>query len=127
MIKPIVFLLLLAAMTTQGMTDEVRSTAAGFMHDGRQAFGAESMRAYVARNFRDRAGRLPGSRELDELAVVADCALLLELLQRNPWSPAVEWILSSDARLERFVETLHPDDRLPRVLAVMNQLLKHDP
>jgi len=119
--------LLLVAVPTQAMTDEVRATTAGFIRDGRQAFGAESMRAYVVRSFGERAGRLPGSRELNELAVVADCALLLDLLQRMPWSPAVEWVLSSDARLELFVETLHPDDRLPQVLTVMNQLLKHDP
>jgi len=42
-------------------------------------------------------------------------------------SPAVNWLLANDRRIRMFVETVTPEDRIPRCLKIIETLIDYDP
>ena len=106
--------------------DKLRDAALGHIRAGTQKEGIAEFTKYLSKQL-DAVSRIP-SRELEPMAAAAECVRFMQLsLKAKPTDETAAWILASGARLDGVVNTIAPEDRLARVLAIMDRLRAHDP
>jgi hypothetical protein len=107
-------------------SEQIRKATLDYVLEARQEEGVEKLSGYISQRV-SRVSRVP-SRELDQLAVAAECVGFLELSRDCPVSPELaQWILGSDERLHVLVGTLTPADNPSGVVQVLEKLYVHDP
>ncbi len=127
MIRSMILVFILIAGTQAALSPEdVRTATLDYILKGQQKDGIETMSAYLSRRL-DKVLRVP-TRELEQLAAVADCVHFMHLSQTARITPeTIAWILGSGERLRLVVDMLKPQDKAVSCMEIIDELRTHDP
>lgn len=115
-----------ATLSAAPTPTQLRNAALKHIYAGTQKEGIAEFTQYLSKRL-DAVSRVP-SRELDQMAVAAECVRFMQLSQKTKLtSEMAAWILASGPRLRGVVNIIKPEDHLVRVLAIMDRLRAHDP
>lgn len=128
MTKRIIALVLLTAFSLSAAPtpDQLRAATVKHIHAGTQAEGCAQFTDYLSKRLKA-VSRVP-TRELGQMALSADCVQFMKLTQQaRPTPETTAWILATGERLHQVINTIQPEDDLPRCFEIMEELRLHDP
>ncbi|MCK4563733.1 MAG: hypothetical protein KAU94_03535 [Verrucomicrobia bacterium] len=128
MIKRVLGLVFLfsAALFAAPSAEQLRAATLEHIRAETQQKGMIQFTTHLSRRL-DAVSRVP-TRELVQMAVLAECVRFMQLSQEaKPTDATAAWILASGSRLHRLIDTLAPEDSFGRGLAIIDQLRAHDP
>ncbi len=106
--------------------ERLRSATLEYVRNGSETDGIAKFTEYLSGQMGSTS--MVSTRDLEGLAVVADCIRFLGLSKDAALSDdAAEWILGSPERLHLLVDTIDPQDRKAQCLQIMDRLHAHDP
>jgi len=128
MIKQIIgfFLLSTAVLSAAPSSEQFRDATLKHIRAGSQQEGVEQFTSHISKRL-NALSRVP-TRELGQLAVMAECVRFMQLSEKaKPTNETAAWIMASGSRLHRLIDTLAPEDQFAHGFEIIDQLRTHDP